>query len=447
MAVGIRTTQTNTNNGGSPTTSVTTDASPQVGDVAIAIHANDYYPATNMPAPTGGPGGWAEVVAARADAGDTGAHIKIWWAVVASAGAMTVSVTETGDANEEKCLAVWVLSGVDTTTPVDAAASGTGTGTANVAPSCSPTGTDSFLICAIESGGGASTASFTTPGTMTERYELHVGGLSHVAASQQLSGSGATGTRTFTAASSIPYAASSLAVKAAAGGVSRDMAGQTTAAASLTGAAAMARPLAAAVAAAAGVLAAVAMARALVGSADAAAELAGALGTARPVAGAAASAAELAGSLTTDRPLSAVAAAAATVDGSLVAARAVSAVCAGATSATGELTVSALVALAGDVSASSSLVGRYDAGRSLVAMAAAATGAEALTIMARGLVGASPAAGSAAGLLTLTVTVAGGAWSASWAGAALSVTGTEHNIDLIATLAPRRWAATLEERP
>jgi len=342
MAVGIRTTATQTNSGSSATVSVTTDATPEVGDVVFAIHANDYYAESDMPAPTGGPGGWAEVTAARGDAGSPGAHIKVWWAEVVSAGAMTVSVTETGSANEEKCLALWVLSGVDTTSPVDAAAGGSGSGTSVVAPSCSPTEDDSYLICVAESGGGSSTPSFTPPGSMTERYELQQGGLSNTAAFEQLVASGATGTRTFTAASAIPYAVSSFAVRAATGGVARDLDGSVDAAASATG------------------------------------------------------------SLTAERSLIGQAVASAALNGSLVAARSLDGVSAASASATSELTRSV------------------------------------------GFDGAVTGAAGAAGAVIVARALAGGVVAVAALTGSLTVSGAGHDIDLVASLAPRRWVATLE---
>lgn len=218
MAITIRQVATNTNDGSSATISVTTDASPQVGDVLLVIHSNNFYDLADMPTPTVSPtsNALAAVVNGTADAGANSAHIKTYTVEVNVGGAQTLSVTELEDANEEKALVAYVLGGVNVATPTDGAANATDAGgSANqVAPSVSPGTTDALLVCVIQSGGGSSTASYTTPGGMTERYEHHVGGLSGVGATEQLATSGATGTRTFVAASATPWAAVSVAVRA-----------------------------------------------------------------------------------------------------------------------------------------------------------------------------------------------------------------------------------------
>jgi hypothetical protein len=257
----IRSVTVQTNNGSSPTTTVVTPSdatAAQVGDVLLVIHGNDFYPAANMPTPTVSPGSptLTPVPNGAADSGDTGAHIKSYTATVATAGAQTVSVTETGSADEEKVLVVYVLAGADAANPIDDAAATFGTSaTPQPAPSVSPSTADALLICHNNSGGGASTASYITPGGMVEQYEIHVGGLSGVGATEQLVASGATGTRTFTAASSVQWAAVSIAIRSAATG------GGTTANASAATATAAGNDAAAAVAP--GAQAAMALAEAL----------------------------------------------------------------------------------------------------------------------------------------------------------------------------------------
>ncbi|MEU4578931.1 hypothetical protein [Nonomuraea sp. NPDC023979] len=220
----IRSVTVQPNDGSSPTiTAVTPDdaTAAQVGDTLLIIHCNDFYAFANMATPTVLPGSPAvlPVPDGAADAGDAGAHIRSYTATVATAGAQTVSVTETGDANEEKALTVYVLAGADAANPVDDAAGVFGTSaTPQPAPAVVPSTADALLICHVNSGGGASTASYTTPAPMVEQYEIHVGGLSGVGASEQLAAAGDTGTRTFTAASSVAWAAVSIAIRSAAGG-------------------------------------------------------------------------------------------------------------------------------------------------------------------------------------------------------------------------------------
>lgn len=204
-----------------PTIAVTTDASPQVGDLLLIFHGNDYYTAASMPDPTVSPGSptVTAVPGGSADAGSSTAHVKSYTAVVTTAGAQTVSVTETGTADEDKILAVYVLGGADTTNPVDAAAGQFNTviSSAQDAPSVSPSTSDALLVAHNNSGGGSGANSYTSPGSMTEQYDVHVGGVSGVGATEQLTASGATGVRTFTAVgNNVQYAAVSVAIRVAA---------------------------------------------------------------------------------------------------------------------------------------------------------------------------------------------------------------------------------------
>jgi len=218
MAVGIRTVATGTNDGSSATVSATTNTTPVSGDLVIAISHSNYYALSNMGAPSGGPSTWTEITDAQADGGTNLAHIRVYRGVLGASGAFTTSCTYTGSTDNEKGLALIVLSGADTTTPVDVAAGASGvSSTSNVAPSVSPTTTDAFLICATNSGGGSSTTSYDPPTGMIERYDTGVGGISLSGATLQLSASGATGTKTFTPANSIPWAATSVAIRTASG--------------------------------------------------------------------------------------------------------------------------------------------------------------------------------------------------------------------------------------
>jgi hypothetical protein len=224
VAIAIRgTTPATTTSTGNPISLTLTGArQPSAGDVLLIIHSNDFYAATNMPTPTvgGSTSGVNAVSGGSADAGTNHAHIKAYTFNVGSTGDLTVSVTETGSADEDKGLTVYVLSGVDTATPVDAAAGNFNTSATTVhdAPSVSPTSSDAFLVCHDNSGGGSSTPSYTPPSGMTEQYDSQVGGFSMTGATLQLSSSGATGTKTFTPAGSVEYGTVSIALKTASGG-------------------------------------------------------------------------------------------------------------------------------------------------------------------------------------------------------------------------------------
>jgi hypothetical protein len=225
VAIAISSVTSGTDTGLSATVSVTTSESPtttKVGDLVVVVYANDFYALSNMgtPSATGTPTMNA-ITGATGDGGSNEAHIKAWWYVANTAGAQTVSATETGTHDEEKSITAYVLTGADTTTPVDAAAGNTSTTsitTSQVAPAVSPTTSNAFLICQITAGGGAAAASYTTPSPLTEQFEIHAGSISGVGATNQLSASGSTGTFTFTASASTAYSSCSIAIKTATAG-------------------------------------------------------------------------------------------------------------------------------------------------------------------------------------------------------------------------------------
>jgi len=208
------------NNGSSPT--IGGAVALQSGDVAVFAHGNDFYTASAMNTPTvdDGAGHTPTVVAwpgGSADAGTNLAHINVYYAKIAVSGTYTISVTESAPGDEDKCMVVYPLIGVDQTTPNDGNGAGaSGSGTSEAAPSVSPSNSDSLLIVFDNSGGGASAPAYTSPSSpFVEQYEIHTGGISGVGGTEQLSASGATGTRTFTTSGSIPWAAVTIAVRAA----------------------------------------------------------------------------------------------------------------------------------------------------------------------------------------------------------------------------------------
>jgi hypothetical protein len=204
---------------------------PQSGDLLVIIHGNDFYAATAMPTPTvgGSTSGVAAISGGSADAGTNHGHIKSYTYPVGSAGDLTVSVTETGSGDEDKCLEVYVLAGADLVTPTDGALGGFNTAATvnHDAPSISPSSANAFLICHTNTGGGSSASSYTPPSGMSEQYDAQVGGISHTGATLQLSSSGATGTKTFTPSGSVEYAAISIAIRTASGGATPISVGDT----------------------------------------------------------------------------------------------------------------------------------------------------------------------------------------------------------------------------
>ena len=140
---------------------------------------------------------------------------KVWRKTAASEGA---SWSFGGDIGASGLVAVLRIDGHDPSTPIDVTATfSTGAAsTSQVAPSISPSGTDSLLICgAYTLVAGTDTNSYTPPSGMTEQADFQVSGGWIVAsvATLGLSASGATGTKTFTCTISKVWLTVSLAVK------------------------------------------------------------------------------------------------------------------------------------------------------------------------------------------------------------------------------------------
>lgn len=203
MAIAIRgTTPAATATASDPiSVSLTGARQPQTGDLLVIINCNNFYTLSVLPTPTvgGSTTGVTSISGATADGGTNGAHIKAWYFVVTSTGDVTVACDHGGAGDEEKGLAVYVLSGTDTANPIDGSGGATNTGgTTHNAPSVSPASSDAFLICHANPGGGPSNSSYTEPGGMTETYDVAITALCIGGATLQLSASGATGTKTFT---------------------------------------------------------------------------------------------------------------------------------------------------------------------------------------------------------------------------------------------------------
>lgn len=222
---------------------VTGTRQPQTGDVLIIIHCNDYYTAAAMPSVTVGGSTTGVTLLATEDAGTNLAHAKAYRYTAASTADLTVAVTETGAADEEKALIVYVLAGVNTTTVIDGTPAGSsGANSASfVAPAITTTNANSYLICHGNSGGGTNVTSFTPPSGMTETYDVPIGSAMGVTgAVLQLSASGSTGTKTFTAAGPAPWGTLSVAVVTASSGTAytstvNDTTGVTDSAAAAAG--------------------------------------------------------------------------------------------------------------------------------------------------------------------------------------------------------------------
>lgn len=224
MAIAIRNSAPLTTAGTTSSLSVTASGltQSQAGDVLIIIQGNDYFTLSTFPTPTvaGSTSGVTSI--GSADHGTNSAHCKAWYYVVGSTGNLTInSGTFTGAADEEKCLIVYVLSGVDNGAVIDGTA---GTGAAGPTTSWSVSATttlspDSFLIGHANDGGGGYSGTFTPPSGMTEAYDGNLAGLmGYTGAYLQLSASGSTGAKVFTATGPGDYAGLLFAVKTNSGG-------------------------------------------------------------------------------------------------------------------------------------------------------------------------------------------------------------------------------------
>jgi hypothetical protein len=223
VAIAIKSVTSNVVTPTNPVT-VTSSESPStttIGDLVVVIHANDYYSLSNMATPTAT---GAPVVNSivNADGGNLAfPHIKAWWYVANTGGAQVITETETGSHDEEKALIIFVLSGANTTTPVDAGAGSTidASGTSHLAPTVTTVTANTLLITALQSDGLATGPSaWATPAPLTETLEYNSGStMRGVVATYQLAATGATGTFTFTSTGSTTAVAVTFAIAAAAG--------------------------------------------------------------------------------------------------------------------------------------------------------------------------------------------------------------------------------------
>lgn len=195
---------------------------PQAGDLLLIIHCNNFFDFSAMQTPTvGGSSSGVQVIAdAARDNGSNQGHIKSYFYVVGSSGDLTVSVTETGSADEDKMLAVAVLSGVDTNDPIDGASNSgsTNSQTSHVVSGITTSSPNTQMFIHHNTGAGASTASMTVPGSMTTLYNNKTAFMNYVGATELIEEPGATGTRTFTPASSVNWCAVAIGIRAEAEG-------------------------------------------------------------------------------------------------------------------------------------------------------------------------------------------------------------------------------------
>lgn len=200
------------NHGAADTNALVVAVTAVTGDLLLCIHGNDFDTLATLTIPTASGQTFAEILAARADGGTNGAHLKAWTTAAQSTG--SISVTFNQSAADDVFGAILVYRDPLGTPVVDVAASGTGTAqTSHVAPSVT-TGPpiDDALVCVwLQMGVG----TYTVPVAMNIVYQETdaVSSFARIAvATEKLGVSGATGTRTATTTSS-NYVAHTIAVR------------------------------------------------------------------------------------------------------------------------------------------------------------------------------------------------------------------------------------------
>lgn len=219
MALSVKSVGSGSNDGSSATVSATSaeTTATAVGDLVLVFHGNDYYAESTMSTPTA-TGSPTLTKQLSSDTTTNNAHLRVWWYVANTAGAQTVSVTETSG-GEEKAIAVMVIGGADTTTPFDTSGTQAQTSSSSwTTPSVTTTGSACLLISAVSASTNFHNTNATTPSGFTSdvnvapdsAYRLLVG-------HKQLSSSGATGSVTWAASFSEQYTGATLAISPAGG--------------------------------------------------------------------------------------------------------------------------------------------------------------------------------------------------------------------------------------
>jgi hypothetical protein len=176
---------------------VTTGAGTAVDDILICFAGSDFYDAATFGAPTGTAGAWTQI-ATTADLGVNNSHLKVWWRKVTVGGAQTVTVSPHPD--EDNWNTTYVITGADTTSPIDdavSAATDPGASANHVCPAVSPTTSDALLLTGLYTQ-VFSLTNYTAPGGVTKQNEDD-NSSTGASGSKVLSASGSTGTFTWVA--------------------------------------------------------------------------------------------------------------------------------------------------------------------------------------------------------------------------------------------------------
>ncbi|MFI6496890.1 hypothetical protein [Nonomuraea typhae] len=209
-----------TSNGRFTTEVLTTSAGTAAGDTLVIFYASDFFSLATMPDVTSSAG--TPTLEHTTEVGTNLGHIKAYTLAVTSSGSKTVTIPAHVD-----CDIFGVVLRIPAAITVDdhqGQIDTTETLTAHVAPSVTTLGADRLLAIAwlgTNVNTGWSNPPYTAPGSMTERAQPHSSPYAALmVATQEISASGATGTRTATFFRAESYGAASLALAGPAGAAS-----------------------------------------------------------------------------------------------------------------------------------------------------------------------------------------------------------------------------------
>ncbi len=213
MAIAVRSSAVGVQAASGSPVSVTKPTGTASGDILVAIHFLDVF---GTVAAMTAPAGWTQTGISYSGTGSCMG--KAWYRVADGSEGASFSFGQ----NDTSVCTVVACSGGNTTTPIDIAASwsqGGSAQTAHVAPSISPTGSASLLLCGFASTCDA-VLTYTPASGMTELQDAWAQFALGSVDSLVLSASGATGTKTATCSgtSNNEFTTVSLAIAAAAAG-------------------------------------------------------------------------------------------------------------------------------------------------------------------------------------------------------------------------------------
>lgn len=210
--------------GSSATTTSTATASKPTGTASGDVLLAFVCVPDKGALPVTGPAGWTKLVE-NISSFSSNEGLSVWY--ILAGGSEPSSYSWTLNAARRYIVNIFRISGADATTPINVSGgainpAGDLVGVSNpAAPSVTTTVADCLLLCAAVSDTGDIT--YTAPSGMSLAWQQNQSnsGLNRVSAavaSETISSSGATGTRTFTPSTTSYWAAASIAIAPAAGG-------------------------------------------------------------------------------------------------------------------------------------------------------------------------------------------------------------------------------------